>query len=77
MIYWPCLSLFFAISNLICAEKSKLKLCSHVLIFTQNWTKSWCKLLDFVQTLPSMAGHEAAIIGIDIKNNQLGAGTCI
>ena len=49
--------LFLTTSNLACAEKSKLKLCSRVLIFTKSWTKSWYKLLDFVQTFPSLAGQ--------------------
>ena len=62
---------------MILAEKSKIKLCSRVLMFTQGWTKSWYKLLDFVQTLPNMTGHGAAMIDTDVKDNQLSAGTFI
>ena len=37
-------------------------------MFTQIWTKSWYKLLDFVQTLPSMTGQGAAMIDADVKD---------
>ena len=62
---------------MIYAEKLKLKQCSQVLMFMQSWTKSWYKLIDCVQALPSMAGHGAAMIGADVKDDQLSAGTLI
>ena len=63
--------------NLVCTDKSKLKLCSWVLMFTQSWAKSWYKLLDFVQTLPSLAGQGPAMIDTDVKDNKFSAGTLI